>query len=139
MENNEDPQEVRETTDHDFLKRWVEERGGKPARVKSLREDDRAKKSGGLLRIDFSGDQKNLEPLSWDDFFITFDFNDFVFIYEDCVGDQLSKVFSIVPKVEEKVEQGNAGKTAEEAVEAANEEREEIGEEKLEEAEEELE
>ena len=35
------------TTDHEVIKAWVEERGGRPARV--AQED----KGGGILRIDF--------------------------------------------------------------------------------------
>jgi transposase-like protein len=43
--------ESKVTTDHDEIRRWVEERGGHPARVK----DTESKNSPGLLRIDYPG------------------------------------------------------------------------------------
>jgi hypothetical protein len=39
------------TTSHDEIRRWTEERGGKPATVKSTQSNDEA----GVLRIDFPG------------------------------------------------------------------------------------
>ena len=39
------------TTDHDFIRRWVEERGGWPARVVGTSRGNDA----GLIRIDFPG------------------------------------------------------------------------------------
>jgi len=42
---------AREKTDHETIRRWVEERGGWPARVKGTGNDD----DPGLLRIDFPG------------------------------------------------------------------------------------
>jgi hypothetical protein len=43
--------ETSTTTDHDEIRRWVEEHGGKPARVRGDRDDN----DPGLLRIDFPG------------------------------------------------------------------------------------
>jgi hypothetical protein len=56
------------TTDHDIIRRWVEERDGTPTRVKGTED-----KSGeGILRIDFAEPDEQLEKVSWDDFFRTF-------------------------------------------------------------------
>jgi hypothetical protein len=56
------------TTDHDEIRRWVEERGGRPAVVKTTRGkgDD-----VGILRIDFTGfsGEGTLEPISSEEFF----------------------------------------------------------------------
>jgi hemerythrin superfamily protein len=69
------------TTDHDQIRRWVEARGGCPARVK------RTGKNGdpGILRIDFPGfsGQQSLESIAWDEFFEWFDKNQLAFIYQD--------------------------------------------------------
>ncbi len=69
------------TTDHDTIRRWVEERGGCPARVKGTGSDG----DPGLLRIDYSGfsGEESLEPISWDDFFTSFDANELAFVYQD--------------------------------------------------------
>jgi hypothetical protein len=64
--------ESKTTTDHDEIRRWVEERGGKPAKVKGTEGggDD-----PGILRIDFPGGagEEQLEHISWDEWFEKFD------------------------------------------------------------------
>jgi len=69
------------TTDHDEIRRWVEERGGVPARVK----DTESKNSPGLLRIDYPGYSggDSLEAISWDEFFMGFDENNLAFLYQE--------------------------------------------------------
>jgi hypothetical protein len=62
--------EARKITDHDEIRRWVEERGGRPARVRATAED-----GGGILRIDFRQPDQGLEEISWDEFFDIFDKN----------------------------------------------------------------
>lgn len=65
------------TTNHEEIRRWVEERGGHPARAKGTE----------VLRIDypgFSGDE-TLEEISWEDFFEAFDKNNLAFLYQDKV------------------------------------------------------
>ena len=73
---------ARLTTDHETIRRWVEERGGRPARVKST---GRGGDDPGILRIDLPGDgpDPNLEPISWDEWFRAFDENALAFLYED--------------------------------------------------------
>ncbi|MFC3204653.1 hypothetical protein [Aquamicrobium soli] len=68
------------TTDHDKIRRWVEEREGRPAVV-------RTSGSGGLLRIDFGEPEENLEELSWDEFFEIFDDNDLAFLHQNRTSD----------------------------------------------------
>jgi len=79
------------TTNHDEIRKWVEERGGQPAHVKSTGKG----KDAGLLRISFPGyddeDDENLEPIGWDEFFRTFDENQLSFLYQEHTADgQLS-------------------------------------------------
>lgn len=70
------------TASHNVIRKWVEARGGKPAIVDSTRSKGKSK---GLLRIDFPGyrGKNELEELSWDEFFQTFDENDLVFLYQE--------------------------------------------------------
>ncbi len=72
--------ESKTTTDHDEIRRWVEERDGRPATVKGTGGDDDA----GLLRIDFPGGSGDrLEEISWEDFFEKFDEKKLAFLYQD--------------------------------------------------------
>jgi len=70
------------TTDHDAIRRWAEERGGKPAAVKRTHE---AGEETGILRIDFPGysGRESLEEISWDEFFEKFDDASLALVYED--------------------------------------------------------
>ncbi len=84
--------EAKTTTDHDEIRRWVEERGGRPASVKGTGDGDDA----GLLRIDFPGvgDETSLEEISWDEFFRAFDENDLAFLYQDERDSRFNKFVS---------------------------------------------
>jgi hypothetical protein len=73
--------ETHTTTDHDEIQRWVEERGGKPSRVKGT--ERRGEAESGLLRIDFGEPEESLEEMSWNDFFEVFDDRQFAFLYQD--------------------------------------------------------
>lgn len=72
--------ETNVTVDHDEIRSWVEERGGRPARVK-----DTGKGKGGLLRIDYPGfsGEDTLEEITWDEFFAAFEENNLAFLYQD--------------------------------------------------------
>ena len=82
----------RTTTDHDEIRRWVEERGGRPSRVKGTGSGDDA----GLLRIDYPGrgDDEALEEISWEDFFDAFEENDLAFLYQEATKDGSESRFS---------------------------------------------
>jgi hypothetical protein len=69
------------TIDHDEIRRWVEERGGHPARVAGTGSGE----DPGLLRIDFPGfsGEGKLEPISWEQFFEAFEENELAFAYQD--------------------------------------------------------
>jgi hypothetical protein len=68
------------TTDHDTIRQWAEDRGGRPATVKGTESggDD-----AGILRIDFQDPDDRLEEISWDDWFEKFDAEKLAFLYQD--------------------------------------------------------
>jgi hypothetical protein len=72
------------TTDHDEIRKWVEDRGGHPAMVAATERNGR---SGGILRIDFDdpdgSDDPGLHRISWEEFFKVFDDNDLAFLRQD--------------------------------------------------------
>lgn len=70
------------TTDHDEIRRWVEERGGYPATVIGTQRDN---DEAGVLRIDYPGysGAGRLERISWDEFFEKFDQANLDFLYQD--------------------------------------------------------
>lgn len=76
--------ESKTTTDHETIRHWAEQRGGKPAVVKGTEDGE----GGGLLRINFPGGaEESLQDISWDDFFQTFDERSLVFLYQEQAAD----------------------------------------------------
>lgn len=73
------------TTDHEEIRRWVEEHGGKPASVKGTEGSDEA----GVLRIDFPGGagEDDLEHIDWNDWFGKFDQEGLAFLYQQQKAD----------------------------------------------------
>jgi hypothetical protein len=73
--------ETRTTTDHDEIRRWAEERGGRPAAV----VDPEESKVAGGLRIDFpdydSGE--DLQEITWAEFFDRFEEENLTFIFQE--------------------------------------------------------
>jgi hypothetical protein len=84
------------TTDHGKIRKWVEERGGRPASVKGT-----GKGEPGVLRIDFPGygDDSKLEEISWDEFFDKFEESDLAFLHQDkTAGGETSRFFKFVSR-----------------------------------------
>ena len=75
------------TTDHDTIKTWAEDRGGKPATVSSTADGDDA----GLIRLMFPDDKNsesdNLEEISWEAFFEKFDESKLALLYQEETAD----------------------------------------------------
>jgi len=87
--------ESQRTSDHDKIRRWAEERGGRPATVKRTKEGDEP----GVLRIDFEGysGEDSLEEISWSEFFEKFDEKDLEFLYQEKTSDgKPSRFFKFV-------------------------------------------
>jgi hypothetical protein len=85
--------EAHTTTNHNVIRKWAEERGGRPATVKATEEDGEA----GILRIDFGPKDERLEEISWDEFFRKFDEVNLAFLHQDRTKDgNLSRFFKFV-------------------------------------------
>ncbi|RCK69447.1 hypothetical protein DT076_11240 [Desertihabitans brevis] len=85
------------TTDHDEIRRWVEEHDGKPATVKGTADGD----DTGVLRIDFPGGtgEDALEHIEWDEWFATFDENGLAMRYqEEKASGEDSTFFTLVQR-----------------------------------------
>jgi hypothetical protein len=87
---------MKTTIDHDEIRRWAEEREGRPAGV--------ARTGGGqdpgVLRIDFPGGaEESLEEISWEEWFAKFEENNLAFLYQDekASGEQ-STFFKLVSR-----------------------------------------
>jgi hypothetical protein len=76
-----------QTTDHDEIRKWVEERQGTPSRVRESGE-------GGILRIDFGEPEEALEPIEWEEFFQIFEKSDLAFLHQDKTADGKLSRFS---------------------------------------------
>lgn len=88
------------TTNHDEIRRWVEQRGGHPARVKGTSKGS----DEGLLRIDFPGYSggDSLEEISWEDFFDKFEEKGLAFLYQDkTAGGEESRFSKLVSRKEQ--------------------------------------
>jgi len=72
------------TTDHDEIRQWIEDRGGRPTVVGATHDDDRG---GGLLRVDFGEEDEALEEVEWDEFFRIFDDSGLAFLHADETAD----------------------------------------------------
>jgi hypothetical protein len=71
------------TTHHEVIKRWAEERGGRPATVPGTEHGDHL----GVLRFDFGDKDDSLREVSWDEWFATFDDRQLNFIYQEETSD----------------------------------------------------
>lgn len=82
------------TTDHDVIRRWAEERGGRPAIVESTWDGETA-----VLHIDFNEPDESLMDISWSEFFRIFDESDLAFLYQDEVGNgEETRFFKLVSR-----------------------------------------
>jgi hypothetical protein len=89
-----DESEAKTTTDHEQIRQWAEERGGRPAMVKGTGKGGKA-----LLRIDFGEPEESLEEISWEDFFDSFEKANLAFLHQDRTKDgQMSRFFKFVAR-----------------------------------------
>lgn len=80
------------TTNHDEIRKWIEERDGRPAKVKGTESRD----GEGILRVDFRDPDDKLEPISWEEFFETFEDRKLAFLHQDQQGKGTSRFFKFV-------------------------------------------
>lgn len=71
---------TKRTSDPQTIRRWSEERRGRPARVAETAD-------GGILRIDFQEPDEGLEEISWEQFFDIFKRRELDFLYQERTED----------------------------------------------------
>jgi hypothetical protein len=78
------------TTDRKEIQKWVEARGGRPARVKQTGRG----RDPGILRIDYPGfsGEETLETISWNEWFDAFDKNQLAMLYQSGPRSRFSKL-----------------------------------------------
>lgn len=79
--------EAKTTTDRRTIKRWVEERDGRPAKVEGSGD-------GGILRIDFGEPEDGLTEIEWDEFFEIFEASELAFLHQDETADGKTSRFN---------------------------------------------
>ncbi|MBI5138920.1 MAG: hypothetical protein HZA95_03950 [Candidatus Vogelbacteria bacterium] len=88
---------VFQTVQLEVIKAWVEERNGKPARVKSSKDAKKGK--DGILRIDFGEPGPELEPMSWKEFGKIFDEHMLAFLFqEETAKGEISHFYKFVKR-----------------------------------------
>ncbi len=81
------------TTDHTVIRKWIEERKGRPSVVKGTEGRD----GEGILRVDFREPDDKLEEIGWDEFFETFEDRKLAFLHQDRTADgKPSRFFKFV-------------------------------------------
>lgn len=73
------------TIDHEFIRKWAEERGARPAAVERTASDGDI----GIIRLDFPGysGSDSLVEISWDEFFEKFEEKELALVYQDKTAD----------------------------------------------------
>lgn len=72
----------RYTRDPELIRGWIEERGGRPARVRGT----------DVLRVAFGPLAPNWEALDWPDFLTQLDQGRLAFMYEENAGSRICKI-----------------------------------------------
>lgn len=87
-EHEDRPGQTLVTRNHEVIKRWAEERDGKPATIEGTEHGDHL----GVLRFNFPGydESDRIQEVSWDEWFKTFDERGLNFMYQEHLasGDQ---------------------------------------------------
>ncbi len=86
-------------TDHQEIRKWADERGAKPSRVRGTGGGDDA----GMIRLDFPGysGADSLEPISWDEWFEKFDEKNLALIVDQS-GNRTRNFNKLVSRQDEK-------------------------------------
>ncbi|MFO7963009.1 MAG: hypothetical protein R6U50_03725 [Desulfobacterales bacterium] len=90
--------ESKQTTDHDTIRKWAEERNGVPASVEGT---SRNEEEAGILRIHFPDyeTEPNLKEISWEEFFDKFEESNLAFLYQERTKEgDLSRFFKFVAR-----------------------------------------
>jgi hypothetical protein len=75
------------TTDHETIRHWAEERGGKPA----CAQGTGGRGDTGMIRLEFprapQSNDDSLQEISWDEFFEKFEESNLALVYQDKTSD----------------------------------------------------
>jgi hypothetical protein len=74
------------TTNHETIKNWAEERGGKPASVNQNGSD-------GEIKIKFDS-ENDFQPISWNEFFRKFEKSNLAMIYQETTSEGEASTFN---------------------------------------------
>jgi hypothetical protein len=88
---------ARPLTDHDEIRQWAEERGGRPSCVRGTGGGDDV----GMIRLDFPGysGEDSLEEIGWDEWFQKFDESNLALMVQDeTAGGQRSNFNKLVSR-----------------------------------------
>jgi hypothetical protein len=99
------------TTNHEEIRKWAEERNGKPAHVKQTG----GAHDVGILRIDFPGysGEGKLEEISWEEFFEKFDEQGLALVYQEKTAEgQKSNFNKLVARENAETKNHSSGKKA---------------------------
>lgn len=106
---------TRTTQDHEEIRRWAEDRGGKPSHVKRTGSGEDI----GILRLDFPGysGADTLEEIGWEQWFEKFDERNLALLFqEETAGGERSNFNKIVSaetaEAAEEKRHGRGGKRA---------------------------
>ena len=75
------------TTDHAVIKKWIEQRKGRPSVVRATENEGKDGHVEGLLRVDFRDPDDALDDIDWEDFFRVFDESNLAFLHQDKTAD----------------------------------------------------
>lgn len=88
-------------TDHEIIRRWVEERKGHPATVRTRGMNSGVKSDVGMLRVDFPGGagEVSLKAVSWNQWFKKFDEKKLAaLLQEKTAGGKTSRFIKLVSR-----------------------------------------
>lgn len=86
---------AKKLTDHDEIRKWAEERGGRPVVVKGTEGGEGA----GLLRFDFDKPDEKLREIDWETFFETFEEKGLALLAQEETGSgDTSRFFKFVQR-----------------------------------------
>ena len=88
--------DAKKLTDHDEIRSWAEARGGCPSAVRATATEG---EGVGVLRFDFGEPEEELEEISWETFFETFEDKKLaLLVQEQTAGGDTSRFFKFVER-----------------------------------------
>lgn len=82
-------------TDHAEIRKWAEERGGRPSVVEVTGEDG---VGVGVLRFDFGEKDDRLKPIDWETFFDTFEKKKLALLAQYTTNGKTSRFFKFIAR-----------------------------------------